>query len=369
VIRNFKLNKNPNLSGYYSVRSTNKLETIWEYLGRFKSSGYTEKILKNQISVHADLVKKKAEQIAYAIGQAEQYLKSAREGDISIKPLLIYYGIVGLAKVLIISGDNPYLLNSQELSSHGASWKADISNPSEDKIRESLNLMDEFCRIKNSGLYPLFRDCYCTTPIQNNSKISLKELISMIGENWKRYYDKYKTPPNVYRCSGAKNGDVHSFGDNKQIIGNFDDYFQFFHKRGKKEQVEDTLKRIFPELATLYTKSGDRNYVSNNDITSADSHIVISETQTLDHFALIQPFSNFKLTDFDIYFLVFFILGNLCRYRQDKWYKITHRLDKKDEFFLIENLFDIIQFKFPLLILKELEQKDYSFIGEIATWG
>jgi len=40
-----------------------------------------------------------------------------------------------------------------------------------------------------------------------------------------------------------------------------------------------------------------------------------------------------------------------------------------DEFFLVENLFEIVQYKFPLLILQELEGKDYRFIGDVATLG
>jgi len=59
----------------------------------------------------------------------------------------------------------------------------------------------------------------------------------------------------------------------------------------------------------------------NKELFSMDSHLVFSRSQTLQGFAIIQPFTNFKLTDFDIYFLLFFILSNLCRYRQDKWYK------------------------------------------------
>ncbi|MBM3283661.1 hypothetical protein FJY90_05465 [Candidatus Gottesmanbacteria bacterium] len=374
LIRKFQFNKNPTISGYYTIRASNRLSAIWEYLGRYKSISYSKKIIGNQVINNKNLVTIKSEQLSYTISQSEEYFASARKSNISIKPLLIYYGIVGLSKSLIISGDNKFLLNTTKLDtvehgSHGLSCKAKMDQKSDIKTRDSLCLVKEFCRIKSKGLYPLFRSCYCIKPIPNDTRITILDIISLIGENWKKYYDFFQKPPNVYKCWEPKNGDVDKIGDNKQIIGGFDDYFHLFHRKNTKEKFADALIRLFPELKTGYLKSNNFGYKSINNISSLDSSIVFSDTPTLDSFALVQPFSNFKLTDFDIYFILFFILSNLCRYRQDKWYKLTHKSDKKDEFFLIENLFDIVQYKFPLLILRELEQKDYRFIGEVATLG
>src|SRR6266567_6671581 len=96
--RKFIFNKNPSIASLYTMRSTNILGTIWKYLGRYKSIEYTKSVLTPQVTSHSGLIDKKAEQIAFTIRQAEDFFLSAREGDISIKPLLTYYGILGLAK-------------------------------------------------------------------------------------------------------------------------------------------------------------------------------------------------------------------------------------------------------------------------------
>lgn len=370
--RNFIFNKNPRISSLYTIRSSNILDTIWKYLGRYKSVKYTKSVLTPQVVRNSALINRKAEQISYTIRQAEDFFLSAREGDISIKPLLIYYGILGLAKCLIISGDNQYTLDATPLDyadhgAHGLSWKVNVADSSQVAARKSDALTKEFCITKMSGIYPLFRKCYADVLPPNNTKIDIKTLLSLIGENWQVYQSYFSKAPRVYGCDDPKNGDAEIIGDNKQIMGQFSGYFTLFHKRGS-ENEQQCIERLFPELNTLYEHLGS-NYRSLREVTAMDSHIVFSRSQTLQGFALIQPFNNFKLTDFDIYFLLFFILSNLCRYRQDKWHKISQRVSTPDEFFLIENLFEIVQYKFPLLILQELEGKDYRFIGDVATFG
>lgn len=370
--RKFIFNKNPLIASLYTMRSSNILGTIWKYLGRYKSVKYTKSVLTPQLVRNSPLVNKKAEQIAFTIRQAEDFFLSAKEGDISIKPLLIYYGILGLAKCLIIAGDNPYTLDATPLDytehgTHGLSWKVDVAARSQVSARKSGVLTKEFCITKTRGIYPLFRKCYAEILPPNNTKIDIKTLISLIGENWQTYHSYFSEAPRIYGCDDPKNGDVATIGDNKQIVGGFSDYYHLFHKRGN-ESTHQCLERLFPELNTLYDHVGD-NYRSKQAVMAMDSHIVFSRSQTLQGFALIQPYSSFKLTDLDIYFLLFFILSSLCRYRQDKWYKISHRISVPDEFFLVENLFEIVQYKFPLLILQELDGKDYRFIGDVATFG
>lgn len=370
--RKFVFNKNPRISSLYTIRSSNILSTIWKYLGRYKSVKYTKSVLLSRVRINSSLVNKKAGQIAFTIRQAEDFFLSAREVDISIKPLLIYYGILGLAKCLIISGDNQYTLDATPLDysehgTHGLSWKANVTDRSQIVARKSGALTKEFCITKTTGVYPLFRKCYANISPPNNTKIDIKTLLSLIGENWQAFHSYFSTSPRVYGCDDPKNGDAETIGDNKQIIGQFSGYFYLFHKQGI-ENEQQCIKRTFPELNALYDHLGS-NYRSRQEVTAMDSHIVFSRSQTLQGFALIQPFNNFKLTDFDIYFMLFFILSNLCRYKQDKWHKIAQRISTPDEFFLIENIFEIVQYKFPLLILQELEEKDYRFIGDVATFG
>jgi len=363
MIRNFKFNKNPSISGLYTVQTSNIYKSIWAYLGRFKSKIYVKDTLNNQIIKNKNLIEKKSEDISYLIKQSEEFFNSSLTASISIKPLIIYYGILGLAKALIISGDNNFTLEKFIDKNHGLSVKPIDDNEKEKKARFSNSLIEEFCYIKRDGIYPLFRSCYCENKISHNTKISFKMLLSLIGENWQKYFDFFKECPNVLECWKPVNGGVKTLNDSKQLfnidklINNY--YLSFFKKN--KETQEEALFRIFPNLNNNYQKYGESSYITKNDVFSLDYVIYVTETEDQKFFAFIQPFSEFNLTDFDVYFLIFFILSNLCRYYQDKWFKIINYIDHY-EFFLIENIFEIAQYKFPLLILRELENKDFVFI-------
>ncbi len=287
--RNFIFNKNPDIASLYTIRSSNVLGTIWRYLGRYKSVRYAKSVLAPQLIQNPSLLNKNSEQIAFTIRQAEDFFLSAREGDISIKPLLIYYGILGLTKCLILSGDNPYTLEATPLDyfehgAHGLSWKANIADPSQIAARKSNALTKEFCITKTRGIYPLFRKCYADVLPPNDTKIDIKTLLSLIGENWQAYHSYFSKPPRVYGCDDPKNGDALIIGDRKQILGGFSDYYYLFHKHGN-ESTQQCLERLFPELNTLYDHLGDNLYRSKQDVIAMDSHIAFSRSQTLQGFA------------------------------------------------------------------------------------
>jgi hypothetical protein len=78
--------------------------------------------------------------------------------------------------------------------------------------------------------------------------------------------------------------------------------------------------------------------------------------------------NNIGLCDLDVHFLLMFILSNIVRYRQDKWSNLIHRREN-DEMFLIESFLEISAVKFPWLILRELENKDYEFVDDVPAYA
>jgi hypothetical protein len=118
MIRNYKPNKNPEIAGFDRSRVVDTNQKVWEYIRRYRSVDFVKEILKKEIKINQNLITIKSNQISSVITQCEQYYHLASTASSEIKPLLLYYGMVGLSKCLILSGDNNITLSSLDANSH-----------------------------------------------------------------------------------------------------------------------------------------------------------------------------------------------------------------------------------------------------------
>ncbi len=373
MIRNFKPNKNPLMSGLDKIRAHDPNQKIWEYLKRYQSSQFVKRKLKGEITRNRNALNLKSMQIASLMVQSEKYYESARNAPLEIKPLILYYGMVGLSKCLILSGDNPYTLSAlapdnRDHSTHGLKFGTRDQN--DITIRDGKRISNEFCYVATStnvvGLYNLLRQCYSNTLIPNNTRFLVQDLLSLIPELYKEYNAYFKRKPSSWGVN-AHFG-VNNINDTIQLIV-FEDWYYHTQRINRRERYPNCILRNFPELNTLYTSepNSDDHFRLNNNAISIDDYIYVSQLMTLESFAL-KRLSGFSISDIDVHFILMYILSNLVRYRQDKWSRLIRRLDN-DEMFLIESFIEISSVKYPYLILRELDNVDYAFIGQVATWG
>jgi hypothetical protein len=375
MIRDYKLNKNSRISGLDRIRAIDQNRKVWEYLKRYQSSSFVQKKLKKEIKVNRNLIKTKSDQISSLMVQCESYYQASTHSTLEIKPLILYYGMVGLSKCLILSGDNTYTLSAlapsnSDHSTHGLTVAPLAGSAADAAIRDGNNIDCEFCYVRTTpnkvGLYNLLRQCYSNTIIPNNTRFSVKDLLSFVPELYKEYQSYFQSKPNVWHCDSHFG--VKSLTDSIQLIM-FRDWDFVIQRNKPNEKYRATITKCFPELLSLYTlqPNSDDKYMLNNDATSIDDCIYVSQLQTLDTYAF-RKYQRFCLSDFDIHFILMYVLSNLVRYRQDKWSRLIRRVDN-DEIFLIESFIEISQFKYPYLILRELDNADYVFTGQVATWG
>ncbi len=377
MIRNYKINKSPSISGLYTFRTNNVEKKVWEYLRRFQNINYVETLLISEIppiSQNFTLIHRKAEDISSAIIQAEEYFETAKLLSMRTRPLILYYGMVSLAKCLIMLGDNSYTLEANQINrrhgSHGLTTSVDNRMPRTQAARNSDSLVDEFVRVNNGrepGVFSLLHSCYADQMIANNTIFTIKELLSLFGEDWRKYYDYFHEAPRVWKIGGASiNGTA---GLTNSHIMAWEDYFSILNRQNQNETYEQVRARCFPRLTAdyIFNQSNNNNCWTSSECLSIDSHIVVSESLSREHFALID-IANSHLNDIDMYFLLMYTLSSLARYNQNKWSKLISRTSN-DEMFLIEGFVGVCQVKFPLLLLRELEGKDYQLLGEVSTWG
>lgn len=375
MIRNYKLNKKPNVSGLDRIRTIDQNNKVWEYLKRYQSTNYVKKKLNKEIVNNRNLIKVKSEQISSLMIQCENFYQASTISSPEIKPLILYYGMVGLSKCLILSGDNTFTLSAlapsnRNHSTHGLTVSPNPGNMVDMMIRDSRHISNEFCYIVTSasrvGLYNLLRQCYSNTIIPNNTRFCVKDLLSYIPEQYKEFLSYFRSKPNTWHCD-AHFG-VRNINDTIQLI-EFRDWDYLIQRARSSERYKNTLTRCFPELLTLYAlqPGSDDKYMLNSNATSIDDSIYVSQLQTLETYAF-KKYLGYAMSDFDIHFILMYILSNLVRYRQDKWARLIRRVDN-DEMFLVESFIEVSQLKFPFLILRELENVDYVFTGQVAIYG
>ena len=84
-------------------------ETMWNHLLFFSRKSAVSGLLTGQIQsnrqfdVPSHLLERKSGQVAYAIHQAHEYFKAADTVTINTSPLLYFYGMLSLAKALIVA--------------------------------------------------------------------------------------------------------------------------------------------------------------------------------------------------------------------------------------------------------------------------
>lgn len=373
MIRSYKVNKNPTgLANINRIRTTDVDKKIWEYLKRYQSEVFVKKKLVKEITTNTGYITQKSKQIAATLVQSEKYFILAKSSSLETSPLLLYYGMVGLAKCLILSGDNEYTLDYSNAANkhhrhHGLHFGADT--PAEKAIRDGNSLLKEFCTVSSNtsrlGLFNLFRQCYSNTEIANNTKINVLTLLSYVPELHTDYYSQLKKKPRTWGCHSHFG--VSTLGGSDQLI-EFMDYYFHFQKRGN-EEYRATLKRCFPSTRTLYNQEGtaEDKFRLISPATSIDDHIYVSDLLTLEQYAFMTE-QGYSFSDFDIHFLLMYILSNLVRYKQDKWADLISRKNNND-IFLIDSFINVVITKFPWLVLRELDNYNYTFIGQVATFG
>lgn len=371
LIRSYRANRNAPLAGLHLIRTVDPYGKAWEYLRRFRSVQHCERYLRLIIplgSAHLHLVPTKARQIASIVEQAEQYFNSARSSAWEIRPLLTYYGMVGLAKCLILAGDNGYTLESTNPSSaeqevHGLGWTA--HSAADRIIRDGNGLLDEFCYVKTSatrpGLYTLFRRCYAENDLPNGSRFTVKQLLSLIPDLQREFYMHLQAQPRTWHCDSRFGRDVVS--DGYHLI-RFEQYDALLLGA---PGVPATPLQHFPELANLYVPQGEYQFTSVQECRSADDHIYAARAASGLDFAYMR-LGGHVLTDADVDYMLMFTLSNLVRYRQDKWSQLVNRTNN-DDIFLVDSAVELATLKFPRFVLNELEGTYYFFAGQASFWG
>lgn len=327
------------------------MNDIWHFLREFESKDLVKRYIKTKFGYEINT--SKATEITSAFKQGRSYFESVVSADVSVKPLLQYYGIVALSRglILILNRDSREnnifpshglkINNWTDISSTGK-FENIIVKSSSGTFKELLKATNNksYFRAKSSGInwhaeYVIFDGEY---------EFSLKEL-SYSYPDLKKSVEAWlgESVPS-YELDKLKHA-----GD-KTIVeaigkGNFEEIFpEHFYKNRKIEESDRITKITFesnvpPHLSQKWS----------------------SAFQVIGDPYLIPPFNGFFfLNDISKMFATSYIFGTISRYYPTAWNNITSGI-KDDRILPFSiNLMDFLQEKYPQIIM-DFINSPYAF--------
>ena len=215
------------------IQTENPEKEIWTMLSYFESEHNAREYLAEKLQKECSQleINELAKNLSVDMQAAKEYYKAAQNVSPLTRPLLIYYGMVNLAKVLHIANKG----ESPEGKKHGL----------ETVKPWNLILAELSVKIKQYGIFPEFYHCYSNEDIHGAS-FSLKQLLSQIPELKVAYETVYKEKSLALKVVEIRYG-----------ISIVDSELK------KYEKLEESIRKI-PEVALRFHK--DIQMFENNAV-------------------------------------------------------------------------------------------------------
>ena len=373
----------------------------WHKIKFLESSGNIRPLIKLRLGrVPSSTV---AREITVCIQQGRLFYEAAAKAPLEIRPLQLFYGMVGFAKALILARDSRSLTTLKH--SHGIT---DISD-------EKCKLSDLKIKIGSSGTFQEFNDtvsdlnriCYfgkshspCAQYLPtaksnqiNGVEISLKETLSRIPD----LEDLFKSTFNEYPNTEIIDLNFRA-EDNDRCEIRIDDP-QIFKNREELIEIVNRWRHRFPFLKQWQIHSATHCW--GNSIIEFEN-IIPQENEfspelfTAENFSFsrpsrdgarvdfksilaplaggyshppraISPFNGLILSEFSLHYLALFLLSSLVRYRPQTWghsisRSVTAELPADDEILaLLEKFMGLNQTLIPQLVSAALNPREDKY--------
>jgi hypothetical protein len=305
-----------------------------------------------------DVLNRKARQIAYSIGHAFEYFRAAETITVNTSPLLYFYGMLSLAKALLVANNPNILLD--DIKYHGLfvrpkneTLKDYIEDPSQWQI-------DKEFALTNDGVFKELTSLIHSFVFPDNSIIFYKSISSVDPELSAIYRKYYKDEPKVQYLSSHRvvddpSKDIYiielSIKCDSKV--EFEKRFPKIRSYFKDEErgnhgVSLGYKNLegiksFPECFGIYSPLTGGNYFIGGLEYQHENDI-------LDRY--IFP----EICDY----LSMFILSNCVRYKQEFWGQ-TVRGETEGSIGLINLFLSNAKRRFPHFILNNLFNEYFKY--------
>jgi len=325
------------------------MNNIWHYLREFESKEIIKRFILNKYSYNIST--EKAIEINSAFIQGREYFTSSQDADISVRPLLLYYGIVSLSRGLILLLDK----NSREQNikpSHGLkiiNWQ---------QICKTGQFEDIIVK-SNNGTF---------TELINATKNICNFRANSSGVSW---MVALPIPPIslTFRFKEV----AFYFPDLNQSVNAWLETMIPYRKLNNYKQQADTqiIKISGKQDNELFTKIFPEKTFGKIEVNPIGNDCIIkiksgkipnfcqlweSAFQIIGDVCIIPPFENGNyFNTLSTMYMSSFILGTISRYYPSTWNNINKGITKDSIMPFTVNLMDLIHDKYPTCVLEYLK--------------
>jgi hypothetical protein len=304
------------------VHSENPVKEMWSRLSYFETEHNTRQFLK-KFSLSNDNLIDTARSLAFTMKTAREYYESADRVSLLTQPLLIFYGMTALSKVLFTA-------------THG------IKSPSKGHGLETPkpgDFEELSTKVKKDGTFPQFHSCYSKEKLSRR-KFTMKELLSLVPEIKVEYETVYNEKSRSLKALRGQYG-IQVVDTEIEKYGNLvTDLIKFFPEIKQPQQFENSVTIFQRNVPTIRAVSGEEFLV----------------------LPLKRHDKNLFLPEMSIHFLAMYLLGMISRYHPKEWGEIIEG-EKSGEIYIIQKFLEITTRKFPNLILNKLRNRDFIFVS------
>jgi len=264
------------------VRSENPIREMWSRLSYFETKLNAREFLK-KFNLSNDKLIDTARSLAFTMRTAGEYYQSADRVSLLTQPLLIFYGMTALSKVLFIS---TYGKKSPS-KAHG------LEQPKPEAFASIST------KVKKDGTFPQFNSCYSKQKLFRR-KFAMKELLSLVPEVKVEYESVYNEKSRALKILRSRHG-VSVVDTEIEEYGNLAmDLRRFFPEIRQTQQFKKGVSIFQRDIPTIRAVSGEEFLV----------------------LPLRRHDKNLFLPEMSVHFLIMYLLGMISRYHLKEWGKL-----------------------------------------------
>ena len=314
----------------------NPVKEIWSMLSYFESEYNARQYLKEKFrpnDTSLNSINKTAKNLAFTMKTAREYYEAAESVTVLTQPLLIFYGMTALSKVLFMATHG----KKSPSTSHGLK-----------KIKPWTGVFAKLSvKIGKNGTFPQFHGCYNRERL-HGADFSIKELFSVVPEAKVAFERVYNEKSKALRILRIRHG-ISIIDSELQRYEDLEDLITRIP--GIKERYHKQYQRFDDRIILFCTKREAEDPVTR--AVSGDEYIVLP---------IIKQGKSIMLPDMSTHFLIMYLLGMLTRYQPKEWGEIM-KGEESGEIYMIQHFLEVTKRKFPNLVLNELLHRDFVFMS------
>ncbi|GIN58089.1 hypothetical protein J8TS2_24080 [Lederbergia ruris] len=313
----------------------------WKRIQQFHSatrarSYLTERYKKLNIEDSSEKAYDNCYSFIYYLEQGEAFYEQASKTPISIRPILLYYGLIHLIKACLLSID-PYYPHTTTVLAHGVSTRK--------RKKKDYQFFNDEVKVQKNGLCTHFSERMFHVKHLEGDKFKMGELLDLVVELEESFFF-FKGKSNMIQLP---KGNDHSYLLPNELL---DSYHMDEHRM--KEYLNFKCKKEIQ-----WGEDAEGRITINQSVGNTPPFRYHVEKGSLWLPSKIHDLT--FLPDLLIHYLILYNLSMISRYETEWWMELI-KTTPNDDYPFIRDFLDITEVKGPFLIESYLRQTNDSII-------